>query len=922
MDSYSIRKRVLLLALVPTAITVFSLVAYYTYSSINDIGNRLNERGENLSSYLSQVSEFGVFSGNTDLLNNLIENTLNEPDIHKVAILDINNNVITSINQNKESEINNKPYGFLIKEKLLVFKSDIINTEIEIDDFDFSNTDTEHNKKIGSIVLTMSSLSTTDLQFTTFFKSLIIVFTGLALSTILALYISQGVINPIQSLTSAVRRVAAGNLNVHVSANTSGELETLVKGFNNMTEELSISRHNLQNQVNAATRTLKNTLDELEKQNISLDISKSHALEASRIKSEFLANMSHEIRTPMNGILGFTELLGKTELTEQQLQYLETIQTSSNNLLTIINDILDFSKIESGKLNIENIEFDMLDLIEEIITIMLPLAQKKGIELLFHRSTDMPRQLMGDPVRLRQIILNLIGNAIKFTEQGYVAIRILHSKLSHNKYNFKFTITDTGVGMNEANKLRLFNAFTQADTSITRRFGGTGLGLVISRSLASLMHGEIDFESSLDSGSVFWLSLPLEESFQTKTADQSALENKHVIIYESTSQLRLNTRLLLNTWKSLPQHITQTNQLKSLLNTNIIHFDYMIIGISFQQISENTDFSPYIAICHEKNIPVFALISSNEHQQCKKYFEQGFSLCLQRNTPSNKILTDIHNYITGTHSNKLPKETPELNADWSYLNILVVDDNKINLYLVKSILDNWKVNVSTARNGAEGVEAGKTTAFDLIFMDLHMPVLDGIDATKKIRLETSKNNETNIIALTANAMPEEKQQILDSGMNDILIKPVTELQIYDKIMQYCDIDHADTTVTLLSAKTASTSDTEKADCYDKTEAVRLAGGNPQLADELFNMLISELPVYKEKIENAVNANDIKELKYFTHKINGATSYCGTPRLRECAVKLESNIDNQHLETITDDVAVLLTCITELIEYHQTIAKNA
>ncbi|MDH5518597.1 MAG: response regulator [Gammaproteobacteria bacterium] len=919
MNSYSIRKRVLLLALLPTAITVFSLVAYFTYSNINDIGNRLSERGQSLSRYLSQISEFGVFSGNTALLNNLIENTLDDPDIYKVEITDHNNTIITSITQNKESVVSKKPYAFLIKENLLTFKSDIINTEIEIDDFSERVTDTSNNKKIGSVILTMSSLNTSDLQLNIFFKSLIIAFSGLALSTVLALSISQGVINPIQSLTSAVRRVAAGNLNVHVNADTSGELETLVVGFNNMTEELSITRHNLQNQVSAATQSLKNTLDELERQNITLDISKSHAIEASRIKSEFLANMSHEIRTPMNGILGFTELLRKTDLSEQQFQYLETIQTSSNNLLTIIDDILDFSKIESGKLTIENIKFDLLDLIENIIAIMLPMAQKKSLEILFHRSTDMPRHLLGDPVRLRQIILNLLGNAIKFTEQGYVAIRIIYNKLNDNQYNFKFTITDTGVGMNEANKNRLFNAFTQADTSITRRFGGTGLGLVISRSLASLMRGEIDFESSLDSGSVFWLSIPLFESKPNNGNTHTALEDKHAIMYESSSQLRLNTRQLLNSWKCHTQHITQANQLTSLLHNNIIHFNFMVIGIGYQQMHDDTDFSVYIKACQQHRIPVFALISSGEQSRYQNYYDQGFALCIQRNTPAEKIFSEISHYFAGTSSNARRKNT-ELNADWSHINILVVDDNQINLHLVKSILNNWKVSVTTADNGEDAVAVCAKTEFDLIFMDLHMPVLDGIDATKKIRQESSCNNKTRIIALTANAMPEEKHQILNSGMNDILIKPVTEQQIYDKIKQQCELDNSSSANTNLLEPLVINQTSLV--CYDKTEAIKLAGGNAELADELFNMLIAELPAYQEKIRHAINSKQIKDLKHFTHKINGATSYCATPKLRESAVRLESNIDNKQLDTVYDDAKELLTSIDDLLKYHHSLTDNS
>lgn len=912
MKNYSIRKRVLLLALLPTAITVFSLVGYFTYSSIQDVDTALKNRGHDLSLYLSKVSEVSIFSGNIGLLERHIKSTFIEGDIYQVTILDHDQNTITSITHDNKKKNNSKPYSFLIKENYLTFNANIIDT---------SNV-TSNELNLGSVILTMSTTQATYQQFNIFIRSLIIAFIGLILSTILALYISQGVINPIQSLTSAVRRIAAGNLNVHVNIDSSGELGTLVKGFNNMTEELSISRHNLQNQVHAATSTLKNTLEELEKKNITLDISKSMALDASRIKSEFLANMSHEIRTPMNGIIGFVELLEKTKLSQQQHQYIETIHVSSNSLLTIINDILDFSKIESGKLDIEIIEFDLLEVVEEIITIMLPLAQKKEIELIFHRAIDMPRFLFGDPARIRQILLNLIGNAIKFTQHGYVAIRILFSKISDNNFDFKFTITDTGVGMSEANKQRLFNAFTQADTSITRRFGGTGLGLVISRSLANLLHGEINFESTLDSGSVFWLSLPLRQSFQMHDYDLTNVKEKHVILYESTPQLRLSSRQLLNSWKSNIQQVNHIKQLNSLLNSKMVDFDYMIIGISINQTQQKVDFSGLINRCKEKHIPVFALISTDSHELYKDYYKQGFSLCLFRNSPFNKILNDINDYFSGK-SNNTDTETVTIRnsgyyADWPNLNILIVDDNKINLHLAQSILTNWNINTHTATNGLEAVKICDSIRFDLIFMDLHMPEMDGIDATTSIRHGSSFNSEAIIIALTANAMPEEQEKILAAGMNDILIKPVTEQQIYEKIIQYCKIKKTNNNQHQVSSEipkaTYEILPSTELECFNHEEAIKLAGGNSELATELFDMLIKELPVYEDKIKLALARDEIKDLKYFTHKINGATSYCGVPKLRHHVAKLEANIDNNRLDNLTEDTQLVLLSIRELVEY--------
>jgi two-component system sensor histidine kinase BarA len=918
MTDYSIRKRVLLLALLPSALTIFALVGYFTYSSIQDISDTRDERGHTLAKYLAQVSEFGVISGNIELLEKLIQKTLKEDEVRKVTIRGAGNEVLASIEQNEIIPVIKKPYAFLLKEERLIFAADILNTVIEINDFDIlaAADSTSDTNVVGHIELSMSTLHTTEQQIAILLKGLIIAFTGLVLTTILALYISQGVINPIQSLTSAVKRVAAGNLNVHVKASTSGELETLVKGFNNMTEELSISRHNLQSQVNAATQTLKNTLDELEKKNITLDISKSLAIDASRIKSEFLANMSHEIRTPMNGIIGFAELLTKSDLSHQQLQYVNTISTSANNLLTIINDILDFSKIESGKLEVDIIEFDLLELLDEIISITYPLAHKKNIELIVHRIPDMPRFLFGDPLRIRQILLNLLSNAIKFTNKGHVAIRILFKKLPNNSYEFRFTIADTGVGMSESNKQRLFNAFTQADTSITRRFGGTGLGLVISRSLANLMHGEIDFDSTLEKGSVFWLTIPMKASLHSAAATYPDLANKHIILFDSNPQLRLATRQLLNIWQTQVQQLSQLKQLESVFKMNAAKYSAMIIGINYHDILVQTDFSPYLNICKDHNIPSIALISSTDSDIFQFYYQQGFNLCLYRNTAYDVLSSRVTALLTGKTETVTSERNRHENKTWPGLNILLVDDNAINLKLAETILNNWQVNVKTATNGVEAYEYAQAEYFDLIFMDLHMPEMDGIEAAGHIRKTSKINNKTPIIALTANAMPEERQHILATGMNDILIKPITEQQLNDIIAEYYCSEKV-----IREAASTEMRKISGASCYDQVDAVKLAGGNQELANELFKMLITELPLYEERLKNALRSNDIKELKHCIHKINGATSYCGVPKLRQSAVLLESDIDNNNLSNVEALTQNVLNNISELIRFSQTEQEN-
>ncbi|HED36329.1 MAG TPA: response regulator [Gammaproteobacteria bacterium] len=933
MRNWGINKRVMFLALLPTLIIAITLSSYFSFNRHSDIAASFHAKGTFIANNLAPAAEYGVFSDNTEILDSLALQTLNDRDVVNVTISDAEDKTLVSHTRTIVAPDTILP--IFINPQEYRYSAIIKSGDVSILDYDEAEN-TEENI-IGYIHVTLNNLSAQTQQLDSLIKGLLITISGLFLTVFLAVSIGRSVVRPVQRLTRAVKKIAQGELNTLIETDTGGEIGSLEESINKMAREMQMIRSNLQSQVNSATADLKKTLEELEIQNIELDLASNQALSASKIKSEFLANMSHEIRTPMNGVIGFTELLSKTSLTEQQYDYVNTIRSSGSNLLTIINDILDFSKIESGKFNIENISFSLDDVMDEIITMFAPMAYQKDLELIYHPSVRMPEKIMGDPSRIRQILINLISNAVKFTQNGHVIIRILlETSQEDQKNTIRFTVTDTGMGLNELNKKRLFTAFTQADTSISRNFGGTGLGLVISRKLAELMNGEIGFESVLNKGSSFWFSVPLvtHEDLAatplttTLIGSSTDLANNYgpdtqplrVILYEASDQNRFASRSLLN---SIGIETIETSRIDELCkltekyaNKNI---SGIIAGINRSNINNSAVLKKLSASLQDTGMPYITLASIfdiNDSQALTTAELQNIVYrCSRTQILKNHIITSFSPENENAIMHKPSVDAPAKNHPLSHIKVLLVDDNAINLKLARTLLEIQKIQVTTAEDGEQAVELASRNYYNLIFMDLHMPGLNGFAAAQAIRDTDNPCKQSTIIALTANAMPDEQVQVFSSGMNDILLKPITEQQLIDIFTRWISPINNDTHTPLQGETDKSENDNLFA-IFDLPQGIELAGGNEELANELFSMLVSELPVHRENLLNAKQAHNTDDLKKHIHKLHGGCKYCGVPALRNAAANFENIVDQKQQDEIDSGLDEVIVQIDQLVKFYK------
>ena len=648
-------------------------------------------------------------------------------------------------------------------------------------------------------------------------------------------------------------------------------------------------RVQLESEVANATEDLVNNLELFEEQNARLDIARKDAIKASHVKSQFLANISHEIRTPLNAILGFSRELLALALPPEKGEHIQIINTSASNLLAIVNDVLDFSKIEAGKLRIIPESFSPNDLLEEVVILYTRMANEKGLTFAYQR-TPLPEKLIGDPVRIKQVLTNLISNAIKFTQRGHVLLIVKSTKTKNRKINLHFSVEDTGIGIQNKDKQKLFHSFSQLDEALNRSYHGTGLGLVISQQLVKLMRGRIYYDSIYGIGSQFHMLLRCAINSETDDiTSNSPWQKKSLVIYDSNPITRQANAMLFN---QLGAHITCVESPDFLLSLQA-SYDALIVDSTTLDRSQRPTL---LRICQTFQAKDKILLHDGKQARDAKperqkvfnrFIETPLALARLNASQSDTQIDDAN--IWQHRLASLPA-----------INVLAVDDMELNLKLLKTWLADSPINLVLSNSGKNALNLCQYLDFDLILMDVQMPDMDGVETTKRIR-KTKINQGTPIIAVTAHAFREEKERLLNSGLDDYLAKPLDLAALINTIKRW---------------SVGAGEDQQPIKCdlndIDWQQAVDKANGNKALANDLFYEFIQQLDNAYRCIAEHAEVEEWHKVEHYVHRLHGVSCYTGVPKLQYLLAECEKNLKmgefalaSRYIPTIKDTVDELL-----------------
>lgn len=911
----SIKSDVWRLIFIPSISIVILIAVSLTYLCISQINKFIDLRGSVLAQKTAHLLHKPMLENNRELVQYILDASIEEPYIRAIHAY------YTDTDQSFHSGPQFMPTNDVGEPNM---QQPLERKTYRTMRFAHPLVNIDNKNPIGWVELELMAAPYAVIRYEAIVLTIAITLLSLIIGVYFAIALYYRITDPLDHIKNIVHALARGRLNERVEQQNSSEFFGLAEAINTMADYMETAQADMQSHIDHAIEDLRETLETIEIQNVELDLARKEALEASRVKSEFLANTSHEIRTPLNGILGFINLALKTELNEQQREYLETIRDSAQNLLTVINGILDFSKIESGKLTLDYAPVPIRNCIDEVLHILAPDAHEKHLELVNYVESSIPKNLLGDALRFKQVLSNLVSNAIKYSATGNILIDVSIMQRQETQITLKVCVSDEGIGLTREEQEQLFSPFNQADSSNTREHEGTGLGLAICKGLVERMHGEIGVVSEPKQGSTFWFTARLGIDKRQPSISQLANLSEYRILLcgENPASVKQIDNLLRE-WNGNTQSIPAIHDcfpiLRNARNSNN-NFDLLILDIApnerkippvlLNNLAEqlNTEFNCTLIAC-----------CTPAHQRLfRAHSERSQVLFINKPIAYDALLQTLGRQLD-LHIKDM-REQDEEDALQPSVSVLLVDDNLANLQLASELLRGLNTQVVQASNGKQAIDACHDNEFDVIFMDIQMPGMDGMETTRHIRTLEQGKRRTPIIALTAHTITEQKAELLIAGMDDCISKPVSETQLAHIINRWASLSGKREVVIQIEEKPNNLNVREPLPTEDLTGSVdiqlclKLANNKPALSRDMLSMLLSGLESEKQRINTALANGAFEELEELVHRLYGSSCYCGVPRLKHISGLLDKLFQSKQYEQARDAMPALNHALDDLINW--------
>lgn len=905
MKKLGITYQLRLTTLIPVFLIAVLFAVVYNGKFARDLDQHLTRLGQAYIRQLLPAAQLAMMREDRRTLQGLINASTVNPEIKALVFYDAKGKILAyrggkhAVNKPfnppeftgdyiESTEVNPSTINFLAPITLPRFN--LYSAESLMDNV---RPKSAYDDIIGWLSIDIDTQSLLVKKYQMYMITIFITLLGLLISLAVHFFLSRRLSKPIARLEREMKQVLNNHFSVPIRVSSSGEIGTIEKGISYLQKHYLTTVHDLNHQIEVATADLQQNLELVEEKNIQLSLEKKKIEEKSQLKSEFIASMSHEIRTPMNGVIGFTNVLLESKLDPLQLDYVKTIKLSAKDLLNIINDILDYSKIDAGKLTLDSIPLDYRTCVDEVLALSAPTAYKKGVDLIPSTDISVPKMVLGDPLRLRQILTNLVTNAIKFTEHGYVLVRTRVEEETDHDYTFAIDVEDTGMGISEEDQAKLFTAFNQADTSITRRFGGTGLGLAICKKLVEAMQGKISLASELRKGSVFTVKVKFMKlvAYEVEKNQSQRFQHLKALCFDDNS---LHLEATCNGLGYLGIDCVRVTALEELQEAFAKHDCH----IAYISVNEGCELS-IAAILKQQTIPCVLIskwiISDPESYGGKFFLFKPVSI-----QKFYETLETVQNPTKSVLPVGVALENLRKQLRFIHPYILIAEDNPVNRMLLDSLLKDY-ASIDYVEDGEAAVKKCQEKRYDILLIDLQMPKLNGLQATHKIRQESMLNKQTPVILISANSSDSDRENQQKSGIDLYLQKPIDEQQLFSELVHILK--------------------KHKAHAIDWPLCIQKVSGNKKLAQDFLVRFVEELAQNREEFLKLYNEQDLVALEAAAHKLHGACCFCGVPFLHAQVTQVEMLAKNaKAMSDLEQEFIELIQRIDDVLDEYEKFFK--